>query len=87
MPNPHFDVSIVQRSKRQSAIASAAYQSNDRLYSEYDLKFKDYRNKGGVVYTEIMLPVNAPSSYHNKRKTARRGYFDISVAYKSLHSL
>ena len=66
MPNPHFDVSIVQRSKRQSAIASAAYQSGDRLYSEYDLKFKDYRNKGGVVYTEIMLPVNAPSTYADR---------------------
>ncbi len=66
MPNPHFDISIVKRKEKQSAIAGAAYQSNDRLYSEYDLKFKDYRNKGGVVYTEIMLPVNAPSSYSDR---------------------
>ena len=66
MPNPHFDISIVKRKEKQSAIAGAAYQSNDRLYSEYDLKFKDYRNKGGVVYTEIMLPVNAPSSYADR---------------------
>jgi len=66
MPNPHFDISIVKRKEKQSAIAGAAYQSNDRLYSEYDLKFKDYRNKGGVVYTEIMLPVNAPPSYADR---------------------
>jgi len=66
MPNPHFDISIVKRKEKQSAIAGAAYQSNDRLYSEYDLKFKDYRNKGGVVYTEIMLPVNAPPSYSDR---------------------
>ena len=66
MPNPHFDISIVKRKETQSAIAGAAYQSNDRLYSEYDLKFKDYRNKGGVVYTEIMLPENAPSSYSDR---------------------
>ncbi len=66
MPNPHFDVSIVQRSKRQSAIASAAYQSTDRLYSEYDLKYKDYRNKEHVVYTEILLPVHAPPSYSDR---------------------
>ena len=66
MPNPHFDISIVKRKEKQSAIAGAAYQNNDRLYSEYDLKFKDYRNKGGVVYTEIMLPVNAPSSYADR---------------------
>ena len=66
MPNPHFDISIVKRKEKQSAIAGAAYQSNDRLYSEYDLKFKDYRNKGGVVYTEIMLPSNAPPSYADR---------------------
>ncbi|MBE6659208.1 MAG: conjugal transfer protein [Ruminococcaceae bacterium] len=66
MPNSHFDVSIVQRSKRQSAIASAAYQSGDRLYSEYDLKYKDYRQKEHVVYTEILLPVNAPPSYADR---------------------
>ena len=66
MPNPHFDVSIVQRSKRQSAIAAAAYQSADRLYSEYDLKYKDYRNKEHVVYTEILLPVHAPPSYSDR---------------------
>lgn len=66
MPNPHFDVSIVQRSKRQSAIAAAAYQSADRLYSEYDLKFRDYRNKEHVVHTEILLPMHAPSSYFDR---------------------
>ena len=54
MPNPHFDISIVKRKEKQSAIAGAAYQSNDRLYSEYDLKFKDYRNNtenGSVTIT------------------------------------
>ena len=29
MPCPHFDVKIIQRSKRQSAVASAAYQSGE----------------------------------------------------------
>jgi hypothetical protein len=27
MPNPNFDISITQRSKNQSAVAGAAYQS------------------------------------------------------------
>ena len=36
LPCPHFDVKIIQRSKRQSAVASAAYQSGERLFSEYD---------------------------------------------------
>ena len=35
MPCPHYDIKIVQRSKRQSAVAAAAYQSGDRLFSEY----------------------------------------------------
>ena len=35
MPNPHFDISIVKCKEKQSAIAGAAYKSNDRLYSEY----------------------------------------------------
>ena len=60
MPNPHFNISITQRSRGQSAVAGAAYQSGDRLFSEYDQKYKDYSRKQGIVYTEIMLPANAP---------------------------
>ncbi len=45
MPCPHFDVKIIQRSKRQSAVASAAYQSGERLFSEYDQKQKYYHNQ------------------------------------------
>ena len=56
MPCPHFDVKIIQRSKRQSAVASAAYQSGERLFSEYDQKQKYYSHKSEIVHTEIMLP-------------------------------
>lgn len=66
MPNPHFDISITQRSKGKSAVAGAAYQSGERLFSEYDQKYKDYRQKQGVVYTEIMLPANAPPEYADR---------------------
>ena len=41
-PCPHFDLKIVQRSKRQSAVAASAYQSGERLFSEYDQKQKYY---------------------------------------------
>ena len=60
MANPHFEIKITKRSKRQSAVAGAAYQSGENLFSEYDQKHKDYRKKEGVVYTEIMLPSHAP---------------------------
>ena len=42
MPNPHFDITITQRSKGQSAVAGAAYQSGEKLFSEYDQKTKNY---------------------------------------------
>ena len=34
MPNPHFDITITSRSKGMSAVAGAAYQSGERIFSE-----------------------------------------------------
>ena len=66
MPNPHFNISITKRSRGQSAVAGAAYQSDDKLFSEYDQKYKDYSRKQGIVYTEIMLPSNAPPEFADR---------------------
>ena len=66
MPCPHFDVKIIQRSKCQSAVASAAYQSGERLFSEYDQKQKYYSHKSEIVHTEIMLPPHAPPEYADR---------------------
>ncbi len=54
MPNPHFDITITKRSEGKSAVAGAAYQSGENLFSEYDQKHKNYTRKEGVIYTEIM---------------------------------
>ena len=66
MPCPHYDIKIVQRSKRQSAVAAAAYQSGDQLFSEYDQRQKSYSEKQGIVHTEILLPENAPPGYADR---------------------
>ena len=66
MPCPHFDIKIVQRSNRQSAVASAAYQSGERLFSEYDQKQKYYSHKSEIVHTEILLPPHAPPEYTDR---------------------
>ena len=66
MPCPHHDIKIVQRSSRQSAVAAAAYQSGERLFSEYDQKQKYYSEKRGIVHTEIMLPPHAPPEYADR---------------------
>lgn len=66
IPCPHFQITITQRSKGQSAVAGAAYQSGEKLFSEYDQKTKNYSGKRGILYTEIMLPVHAPPEYANR---------------------
>ena len=67
MPVPHLEIRIVQRSKGSSAVAGAAYQAGEKMFSEYDQKFKDHRRKQQeVVYTEIMLPTNAPPEYADR---------------------
>ena len=66
MPCPHFDIRVVQRSEGDSAVAAAAYQSGEKLYSQYDRKFKNYEDKEGVTHTEIMLPPNAPREYADR---------------------
>lgn len=68
MPNPHFEIKIIQRSKGKSAVAGAAYQAGEKLFSEYDQKHKDYRKKEGVIYTEIMLPPHAPPEYADRER-------------------
>ena len=47
-------------------MAGAAYQSGEKLYSEYDRKWKSYAKKQGIVYTEIMLPANAPPTFSDR---------------------
>ena len=66
MPCPHFKITISKRSENKSAVAGAAYQSGERLFSEYDRKVKDYTGKKEVVHSEILLPQNAPEEYRDR---------------------
>lgn len=63
----HFHVGQVKRSAGQSVIESAAYRAGERLYSERYGEYSDYTRKGGVVYTEILLPPHAPSEYADRQ--------------------
>ena len=66
IPCPHFKITIVKRSQGQSAVAGAAYQSGERLFSEYDQKTKFYNKKKELVHAEIMLPSHAPPGYADR---------------------
>ena len=62
----HFTVDQTKRSEGQSAIASAAYRSGEKLYSEYYGEYSDYTRKSGVICSEILLPPHAPPEYADR---------------------
>mgnify|MGYP000196484639 CR=1 FL=1 len=66
--NPHFEIKITKRSKRQSAVAGAAYQSGENLFSEYDQKHKDYRKGRCCLHgSHVAIPssrTQSPLPYH-----------------------
>jgi hypothetical protein len=72
MTCPHFSISIRSRynkrsGNRGSAVAGAAYQSAEKLFSEYDSRTKNYSYKQPeLIFSEIMLPENAPPEYSDR---------------------
>ena len=66
MPCPHNEITIVQRSQRQSAVAAAAYQSGEKLFCVYDQQVKHYPEKRGIVHNDILLPANALPEYADR---------------------
>ena len=62
----HFHVTQIKRSAGQSAVASAAYRSGEKLHSEYYGEDSDYTKKGGVICSEILLPPHAPPSFSDR---------------------
>ena len=60
----HFSVNIISRGKGKSAVAASAYRSGEKIKNEYDGIVHDFTRKGGIAYTEILLPQNAVSYTH-----------------------
>ncbi|TXB51306.1 hypothetical protein EIB38_24190 [Salmonella enterica subsp. enterica serovar Typhimurium] len=61
----YFDVSSVSRSsgkKSSSAVAASAYQNRARYTDERTGTTYDYTKKGGLYYSGILAPENAPES-------------------------
>ena len=67
-PNPHFGITITWRSKAQSAVAGAAYQSCEKWLSEYVQKTKNYSGKRSILYTKIMCRFTLLPEYANWEK-------------------
>lgn len=58
-----FNAKIIKASSGKSAVAAAAYQSASKLYDEKLGVTYQYRRKEEVVFSEILLPANAPAAY------------------------
>ncbi len=62
----HCSVKIIKRSQGRSAVAAAAYRSGENLINEWDGMTHDYTRKGGVVHTEILLPIYALPAFQDR---------------------
>ena len=62
----HLSVKTIGRSEGRSATAAAAYRAADKITDERTGEMHDYTRKGGVSYTEIVLPNNAPTWATNR---------------------
>lgn len=62
----HCHCKVISRGQGRSAIGAAAYRSGEKLTNEYDGITHDYTQKGGVVYSEVMLCENAPEEWKER---------------------
>ena len=62
----HLTIKIISRGKGKSAVAAAAYRAGETITNHYDGITHDYTTKGGIVFTEIMLPDHAPSEFSDR---------------------
>ena len=64
MPCPTGIFKIISRGKGQSCMASCAYYSGEKKYSEYERCWKyPHSSSSRVKFVEVMLPPNAPRAY------------------------
>ncbi|MBQ9168168.1 MAG: MobA/MobL family protein [Oscillospiraceae bacterium] len=62
----HSHTKIVSRNKGRSAVAASAYISGTKMENSRDGVTHDYTRKKHVIYTEVMLPPNAPQEYADR---------------------
>lgn len=62
----YLEAKLISRSKGRTAIAAAAYRACERLADKRTGLTHDYSRKQGLVQATILLPQNAPKSYHER---------------------
>lgn len=62
----HFSVMQVSRSNGSKVCASAAYRAGELIHDRYYDEVHDYTKKHGVLFTDIILPENAPEKFKDR---------------------
>jgi Ti-type conjugative transfer relaxase TraA len=62
----HLRSKVISRGKGQSAVASAAYRSGEKLRDERYDSTHDYSRKQNVDHSEIVLPEGAPERFRDR---------------------
>ncbi len=62
----HFEAKVITRGVGRSVVAASAYASCSQIYNDYDGVQHDYTHKKGCVYSEILLPPNAPANWQDR---------------------
>lgn len=62
----HLSIKMISRSSGKSAVAASAYRAGEKLTETENGYVHDYTKKEGVIYTEVLLPMNAPVGFGNR---------------------
>ena len=62
----HFHCKIISRGQGRSAVGASAYRSGTQMTNDFDGIEHDYTRKQGVIYSEVMLPEQAPKEFENR---------------------
>ena len=62
----HFHTGVIKHSVGKCAVASAAYMSGSKLYDERLGKTFSYTREEEVIYSDVMLPENAPKELYDR---------------------
>ncbi|MFI3326163.1 MAG: MobQ family relaxase [Clostridia bacterium] len=64
----HLQAKMITRNTGRSVVAASAYASCSTICNEYDGITHDYSRKRGLIYSEVLLPSNAPNGWIERDK-------------------
>ena len=83
----HLSCKTISRPDGRSSVASAAYRSGQSLVNEQDGRTHDYEKKGGVEYSEIEMPENAPEWMKTEDRKIRELDLKIKETQTKINNL